>query len=169
MSESLSPSAAGDPFSPREVEFRSVSTGLITARLITAGIVLLPPLIAGILIAVLVTPWLWLPVAVLAAIGLWLLWLIPRQIRVMGYAERDEDLFIRKGILFRQLTVVPYGRMQFVEVEAGPLLRRCGIATVKLHTASATTDATIPPLPPAEAERLRDRLTERGEARLAGL
>jgi membrane protein YdbS with pleckstrin-like domain len=38
-----------------------------------------------------------------------------------------------------------------------------------LSTMSAATDATIPGLVPAEAERLRDRLTELGEARSAGL
>ena len=43
------------------------------------------------------------------------------------------------------------------------------IAKVQLHTASANTDANIPGLAPDEAERLRDRLSARGEARLAGL
>jgi membrane protein YdbS with pleckstrin-like domain len=44
-----------------------------------------------------------------------------------------------------------------------------GLATVQLHTASPGTTATIPGLPPAEAARLRDRLTEMGEAQAAGL
>jgi membrane protein YdbS with pleckstrin-like domain len=40
---------------------------------------------------------------------------------------------------------------------------------VQLHTASPGTDASIPGLSPDEAARLRDRLAQRGEARLAGL
>jgi membrane protein YdbS with pleckstrin-like domain len=72
-------------------------------------------------------------------------------------------------VLFRSLVVVPYGRMQFVDVSAGPLDRAFGLATVQLHTAAATTDARIPGLPPAEAARLRDRLAARGEAQSAGL
>ena len=44
-----------------------------------------------------------------------------------------------------------------------------GLATVKLHTASAATDATIPGLPRAEADRLRDSLAGLGQANLAGL
>jgi membrane protein YdbS with pleckstrin-like domain len=76
---------------------------------------------------------------------------------------------IKRGVLFRALTVVPYGRMQYVDVNAGPLDRLFRVATVQLHTASAATDATIPGLVPAEAARLRDRLTARGRARLAGL
>jgi membrane protein YdbS with pleckstrin-like domain len=64
---------------------------------------------------------------------------------------------------------VPYGRMQFVDVTAGPLDRRFGLASVQLHTASAATDARIPGLVPDEAARLRDRLASQGEARAAGL
>ena len=92
-----------------------------------------------------------------------------RQVAAWGDAERDDDLLLRNGVLFRKLVVVPYGRMQFVDVTAGPLDRMAGVARVQLHTASATTDASIPGLTPPEAARLRDRLAARGEARAAGL
>ncbi|MFD7790915.1 PH domain-containing protein [Streptomyces sp. NPDC059759] len=85
------------------------------------------------------------------------------------YAERADDLLISRGVLWREETVVPYGRMQLVEVTSGPVERHFGLASVQLHTAAAATDACIPGLDPAEAERLRDRLTELGEARSAGL
>ena len=71
--------------------------------------------------------------------------------------------------MFRSLVVVPYGRMQYVDVAQGPIARACGVSSIQLHTASAATDASIDGLPPAEAERLRDRLTARGETKLAGL
>ncbi|MFF9524835.1 PH domain-containing protein [Streptomyces achromogenes] len=95
--------------------------------------------------------------------------LLERNWRSWRYAERADDLLISRGVLWREETVVPYGRMQLVEVTSGPVERRFGLATVQLHTAAAATDATIPGLDPAEAERLRDRLTELGEARSAGL
>ncbi|MFF4270072.1 PH domain-containing protein [Streptomyces sp. NPDC001536] len=85
------------------------------------------------------------------------------------YAERADDLLISRGVLWREETVVPYGRMQLVEVTSGPVERHFGLSSVQLHTAAAATDATIPGLVPAEAERLRDRLTELGQARSAGL
>ena len=44
-----------------------------------------------------------------------------------------------------------------------------GANTIMVGSLLAGTDATIPGLPPEEAERLRDRLTARGEAKLAGL
>ena len=71
--------------------------------------------------------------------------------------------------MFRRLSIVPYGRMQFVDVTAGPMERLFGLATVQLHTAAAASDAKIPGLPPAEAARLRDRLAALGEARAEGL
>ncbi|MGI3785957.1 MAG: PH domain-containing protein, partial [Janthinobacterium lividum] len=89
--------------------------------------------------------------------------------RAWGYVEREDDLYITRGVLFRSLVAVPYGRMQLVEVASGPLERSFGLATVTLKTASAETDASIPGLDPAEAARLRDRLTDLGEAQASGL
>jgi membrane protein YdbS with pleckstrin-like domain len=103
-----------------------------------------------------------------------LLWLVRtvfviRSLRSWGYAERVDDLLVRHGLLFRRLSIVPYGRMQFVDVTAGPLERLFGLATVQLHTAAAASDARIPGLRPEEAARLRDRLAALGEARAEGL
>ncbi len=92
-----------------------------------------------------------------------------RRFRALGYAERADDLLVRRGVLVTRLSVVPYGRMQYVDVTAGPLDRRYGLATVTLHTAAAATDASVPGLRAAEAARLRDRLSALGEARAAGL
>ena len=86
-----------------------------------------------------------------------------------GYVERDVDLYITHGVWFRSLTAVPYGRMQLVEVQSGPVDRSFGLASVTLKTASPNTDATIPGLEPEEASRLRDRLTQLGEAHASGL
>jgi membrane protein YdbS with pleckstrin-like domain len=97
-------------------------------------------------------------------------WVLLRgRYRSWGYAEREDDLLIRRGFLFRKLSVVPYGRMQFVDVTAGPVERVFGLSTVKLHTAAAATDAKLPGLAAAEAERLRDRLAALGEAQASGL
>ncbi|WP_416960930.1 PH domain-containing protein [Streptomyces sp. Agncl-13] len=106
-----------------------------------------------------------LPLALMA----WGWVLLGRNWRSWRYAERADDLLISKGVLWHHETIVPYGRMQLVEVTSGPVERHFGLASVQLHTAAAATDATIPGLVPAEAERLRDRLTELGEARSAGL
>ncbi|HEX3238233.1 MAG TPA: PH domain-containing protein [Gaiellaceae bacterium] len=101
--------------------------------------------------------------------GAILLGFVGRRYRSWGYAEREDDLLIRRGVMFARLSVVPYGRMQFIDVTAGPLERSFGLATVRLHTAAAATDARIPGLEREEAARLRDSLAELGEAQAAGL
>ncbi|GEL95716.1 PH domain-containing protein [Cellulomonas composti] len=159
----------GLPFEPEGVEWTPVSTRLAGARLTVLGVVLGPVTLLLIVLAVVVTPWIWIPAGVLLAVITFGAVLVPRQVRAMAYAERAEDLLVRKGIMFRQLVVVPYGRMQYVDVNAGPIARRFSIASVQLHTASPMTSASIDGLPPQEAARLRDRLASRGEARLAGL
>lgn len=159
-----------DPFDLHDVEWTPVSARLVGARLVgigvTAALVVLPAAAVAALVQV---PWLWAGVALLVAGFGWAALLVPRQVRAVGYAERADDLLVRRGIVFRQLVVVPYGRMQYVDVSSGPVARSFGIASVQLHTAAPGTDATIPGLPPQEAARLRDRLASRGEARLAGL
>ena len=106
-------------------------------------------------------------VAVIVLVWLW--WMVGRRVRSFGYAERGDDLLVTSGIMFRRLVIVPYGRMQLVDVKAGPIDRWMGITTVQLHTAAATTDASIPGLEPDVAAQLRDRLARRGEQRSAGL
>ncbi len=103
----------------------------------------------------------------LVALG-WLAVLRGRA-RSWRYLERSDDLLVARGLLFRRVSVVPYGRMQFVDVTAGPVERSFGLATVQLHTAAAATNARIPGLERAEAARLRDQLAALGEARASGL
>ena len=157
------------PFDPHDVTWNRVSPRLVTAMLVPAAISLGIPAVVGVVLAWTISPWFWLLAGFPILFLVWSILLIPRQVRAIGYAERDDDLLIRKGVMFRSMVVVPYGRMQYVDVEAGPLDRKLGLAKVQLHTASVGTDAVIPGLPPDEAARLRDRLASRGEARLAGL
>ena len=109
-----------------------------------------------------------LPGAVLV-VAVWRGLLLRRQVAAIGYAERDDDLLVRQGVIFQRTMVVPYGRMQYVDVAVGPLERAFGICTLKLHTASPATNAEIPGLPNDEGARLREQLSARGQARLAGL
>lgn len=114
------------------------------------------------------------PVPWLAAIAgtAWFVWRVyraGRYARSWAYAERGEDLCITRGLWYKNLTVVPYGRLQIAKVDAGPIDRILGLATVTLVTASAHSNASIPGLPAAEAERLRDRLIEVGDTLGSGL
>ncbi len=161
-----------DLFAPPGSSWQRVSPRLaVVRRSILLVVVVLAATVAVTLHLLLGPPSLLL-VGVLVALALlagWGWWLIGRNARRWGYAEEDEELYITRGALFRALVVVPYGRMQYVDVEAGPLDQANGIAKLHLHTASPGTTAVIPGLPAEEAARLRDRLTARGESRAAGL
>ena len=95
--------------------------------------------------------------------------LLGRRVRAWAFQERDRDLMIRRGVMFRRLSVIPYGRMQFVDVTAGPFERAFGLASVRMHTAAAASDARVPGLPRADAELLRDHLSALGESQATGL
>ncbi|MBV2354626.1 PH domain-containing protein [Streptomyces sp. J2-1] len=153
-----------------EPVWRALPPGLLRMRrLLLALWTVLLALLAGVLPGLFAGP-AWAASALLpCALGGWAWWLLGRNWRSWRYAERADDLLISRGVLWHEETVVPYGRMQLVEVTSGPVQRRFGLAGIQLHTAAAATDAAIPGLVPEEAERLRDRLTELGEARSAGL
>lgn len=159
-------------FAPPGAGWQRISPRWKTLELIGTTIAcVLVPTVPGLLVGFLTDLW-WIGAVLWVFFGLVLVLnvvLVGRRWRNWGYAELDDDLYITHGVMFRSLTVVPYGRMQVVDVTSGPLERSLGMATVKLVTASASTDATIPGLPAAEATRLRDELSQRAEARLSGL
>jgi membrane protein YdbS with pleckstrin-like domain len=156
-------------FEPEDVPWTYASRRLIAARAISLAIFLLFPIAGAVVLGVIGGGWFWAATVTLGVLTAWAAWLIVRQVTAHAWAERADDLIVKRGRIFRSVTVVPYGRMQYVEVSAGPVARALGIARVQLHTASPGTDAHLAGVPAEEAARLRDRLTTRGEARLAGL
>jgi uncharacterized protein len=158
-----------DPW-PATVSWRPVSGRLVNVELLRlwAWIVVLA---GGLLIGWLTSGWdlLGLAAALVVLLAVVRSFAIVRAVKAWGYAERERDLLVRHGLLVRRLSIVPYARMQFVDVTAGPLERAFNLATVQLHTAAAATDARVPGLEPEEAARLRDRLTALGEDRAEGL
>ena len=163
-----------DLFQAPDGEWQRVSPKLATARrivLIPVPSVLALLAVVGAVIASDVGIRIVLVGIAIPAFGVaaWLWRWSGRNAASWGYLEAEDDLLVTGGVWFRRLVAVPYGRMQFVDVQAGPLDQRFGIASVTLHTASTETAATIPGLPAAEAARLRDRLTEMGGSHGAGL
>jgi uncharacterized protein len=161
--------SALDPW-PQHVQWRAVSPRMITMELTKAAVWAVALIAAG-TIGWLASGDLWPAVVagILLALSISRDVVAVRAARSYGYAERDRDLLVRHGRMIRRLSIVPYARMQFVDVTAGPLERLFRLATVRLHTAAAASDATVPGLEPAEATRLRDRLAALGEDRGEGL
>ena len=113
--------------------------------------------------------WLWFVAAGLALVFLVTIVLTPRRVRAIGYQLRDDDVLFRRGILYQRFVAVPYGRMQLVDINRGPLARALGLSELKFVTAAAATGVVIPGLAEADADELRDRLVALAESRRAGL
>ena len=115
------------------------------------------------------TVWGWLIVSAVALIGVMVLGFIPRRVRALGYALREDDLVFRRGVFFQRIVAVPYGRLQLVDVGRGPIARVLGLSQLSLVTAAASSGVSIPGLPLATADQLRDHLIALAETRRAGL
>jgi membrane protein YdbS with pleckstrin-like domain len=152
-----------------ELPWRPVSPALRTVRLIGVAIVFGLLLLAAVVVSLVVSGWVWLAVLGLLVVAAWTAWVVHRQVSAISWVELDEEIVIRKGRLFRTLVSVPYGRLQYVDIQSGPLARAFGIAQCEIHTASPESGGSLPGLPTEEAEALRARLAARGEAQRAGL
>ncbi|WP_368497393.1 PH domain-containing protein [Herbiconiux sp. A18JL235] len=111
----------------------------------------------------------WPALGLAAVIGVVLVVLAPRRVRSIGYQLRADDLVFRRGIMFHRVVAVPYGRMQLIDINRGPVARALGLAELKFVTAAAATGVSIPGLVDAEATALRDELVGLAESRRAGL
>ncbi|MBB1484144.1 PH domain-containing protein [Tessaracoccus sp. MC1865] len=160
-----------DLFDPPGTPWQRLSRNYLTQKLI------LIPLGWGFFFAFLAVPvllwgtsWMrWSFFALAVVVIAWRMIRAPRVFRRWGYAERDEDVYLTRGLWSRSLQCVPYGRMQLVQVQSGPLDRLFGLATVQMITSSTSGTVTIPGLPAADAAALRDRLIARGEQQQAGI
>ena len=154
-----------------DIRWRRPSHLLLRARRIQTALVTVPVALAGGIIAAAAgSAGLGLGIGLgLVVVGL--LWerFLARRVAAWGYAERREDLMVKRGVMIRRQSVIPYGRMQFIDVTAGPVERSLGLATVRMHTAAAASDARIPGLDKADAAKLRDQLAALGESQAAGL
>jgi membrane protein YdbS with pleckstrin-like domain len=112
--------------------------------------------------------WIALPVVVGVA-SLIVIALTPRRVRAIGYQLRADDLVFRRGLAWQRFVAVPYGRMQLVDINRGPLARALGLSELRFVTAAASSTVVIPGITHEEAESLRDQLVSLAESRRAGL
>lgn len=134
---------------------------------VISGVVLL----AASLIPLVVFRWElgWLPPVIAGTIALVNIALTPRRVRAIGYQLRADDLLFRRGLMWQRTVAVPYGRMQLVDINRGPVARAVKLSELRFVTASASSGVVIPGLPETVAEDLRDKLVALAESRRAGL
>ena len=154
---------------PSDNEWRRVSPKLIVVELVGGAIFLGVILAAGVLTFLANLWWVVAALSVIAIIAIVNLSLTGRRVKAIGYRLREDDLLFRRGIMWQRFVAVPYGRMQLVDINRGPIARSLGLSELKFVTAAAAAGVTIPGLPEAEAEQLRDHLVSVAESRRAGL
>jgi membrane protein YdbS with pleckstrin-like domain len=91
-------------------------------------------------------------------IALYYAWAVPaRKYARWGYHMGGDRLRIVRGFMFHSDTIVPFGRIQHIDVEQGPIQRPYGIATLQVHTAgNHNSTVSLPGLTHENALAMRE-------------
>lgn len=81
--------------------------------------------------------------------------------RAWRYRLGPDNLELHHGVVFRTLSVIPYGRVQHVDTTQGPVDRLVGLSRLVVHTASASSDKVIPGVSDDAAHWLRGTILAR--------
>jgi uncharacterized protein len=132
----------------------------ITVNRISNGIMMLFPLIGAAVLEFAQISYIGtfiVPALVLAA---YVTWVIPtRKYKYWGYHMGSDRLRIVRGYLFFSDTIVPFGRIQHIDVEQGPIQRPYGLATLQVHTAGNHNNmVALPGLAHADALMMREAI-----------
>ena len=142
--------AALTPLHPNHVKVLRIQAAVIALPLLLGGFVLegsgaLP---LGVVIVPLVL------LALLAVVQAPL-----RRYHAKGYAMGEDRLRVVRGLLFRSDSVVPFGRVQHIDLDQGPLERLYGLATLTVHTAGThNASVRLPGLLHADAIAMREAI-----------
>tara|TARA_B100000678_G_scaffold158800_1_gene132703 strand:+ start:59 stop:580 length:522 start_codon:yes stop_codon:yes gene_type:complete len=119
------------------------------------------PVLIGALVAEYFTPFPnFLIAGPVALILIWLVVFLPhRRYAARGHAMSDDRLRVVKGLLFHSDTIVPFGRVQHIDVDRGPIERYYGLATLQLYTAGSHGDVvSLPGLAHEDALEMRETI-----------
>src|SRR5699024_12755787 len=87
-----------------------------------------------------------------------LVFFVPKRVwRRWRYDLFEKAIYIQHGILIMSRTLVPMIRVQHVDTQQGPILKRFQLASVTISTAATTHE--IPALSDEDASDLRDRIS----------
>jgi uncharacterized protein len=93
-------------------------------------------------------------------LSIWLIVAVPgRRLKSWGYSVGADQLRVVHGVVFHTDTIVPFVRVQHIDVGRGPIERMVGTATLTVHTAgNHNSTVSLPGLHPDMATALRDRI-----------
>lgn len=100
----------------------------------------------------------WKAITALCAVALLLTAIIypPRRYAAMGYRVDEDAILIARGRMFRSETLVPFARIQHLDIQRGPIERLFKLSSLHLSTAGSRHGIVVlPGLPPHKAGVLR--------------
>ena len=94
--------------------------------------------------------------AFMTLLAIWIVIYNGLSFRYMGYALREKDISFKSGWQWRNMTTVPFNRVQHCDIKQGLIDRRFGLSRLTIYTAGGqSTDLVIPGLLPETAEQLK--------------
>ncbi|MBZ5201045.1 PH domain-containing protein [Planomicrobium chinense] len=95
---------------------------------------------------------------IVVAYGILFIYLFPKiRWERWRYEVREQEIELQHGLFIVKRTLVPMVRVQHVDTEQGPILRKYDLAEISISTAATTH--TIPALITEEADELRARIS----------
>lgn len=82
-----------------------------------------------------------------------------------AYQVRTDEILVRTGALSRATIALPFGRIQRVDLNEGPIDSQFNLAQLTFESAASSGAISIPGMPVAEAKQLRDSILASAETR----
>lgn len=146
-----------------EVRYTPLHSASLYVNMVVLGIIFLL-VVAGVCVLGFtvqeVRPYLILSLLVVSSIFVLFAWIEYQSFRFRGYALRTHDLLYREGWLWKSWIVIPFNRIQHLEINQGPIDRLFDLAALQLYTAGgASSDIEIDGLTPQTAADIKSFIT----------
>ncbi|MDX2247964.1 MAG: PH domain-containing protein [Bacteroidia bacterium] len=137
------------PLNPVYLKIEYAGTAILMAFLMIPLIILPFTDAPGIIAPIGAAVWLFLLILQLVVIR--------RGFHKKSFSIREKDITYRSGLIWQEVTTIPFQRIQHCEVIRGPLDQLFGLASLKVYTAGGgSTDLEIPGLDPEKATQMKD-------------
>jgi hypothetical protein len=142
-----------------DLNFESISKSAMYVDFIVIGIIFLIVLLASSMTILLVEEV--KPYAILILGGILLLmaavfYIEWKSFKYRGFALRELDLLFKSGWIWKSTTIVPFNRVQHIEIHQGPIDKLFELSTLNIFTAGgSSSDLEIDGLTPQQAANIK--------------
>lgn len=160
--------APADPFSTEDINIAEgldpVDPAFVSVLRMTTLLNMVPLAIGATVLDQILIRHLGGPVGLLTALawiaaGIVTLTFPSRRAQRWGYRMGERELRVARGWLFRTDTIVPFVRVQHIDVGQGPIERWFGLSHLIVHTSGThNSTVTLPGLPSDQAAAMRETI-----------